>query len=537
MTWREGTSQWAAELACAIEALEAGQAVVFPTDTVYGVGVSVRHTSSPQVIFDVKQRDQDKPVAWLVGSPDALREFGREVPPEALELAQAHWPGALTIIVKASQAVPPAFQSAEGTIGLRMPANATALALVKAAGPLATSSANISGDRAPRDYADLDSRLLAEVPVALRGNMPGSGLASTVIDCSQRSIRVVRQGDITCGNPSGESPRPKEVLMSGEIYTVPFSYASNDGKSTVSAKLWTTMDFGSPDEPGEATPKGVIQIIHGMAEYIDRYDDLARYMVERGFVVCAEDHIGHGATASSPEEYGHMPINGGKDILLSDVHALYEKVHECFPGVPYIMYGHSMGSFIARCYIARYGDDLAACVLTGTGNVPAEMSKLGRTLARTLARMRGETYRSKLIDNMGAGAYGKQIENARTDLDWLSTDEAVVDAYIEDEKCGFMFTVGGYATLLDLTAECVTPECAAQVPKTLPILLASGDKDPVGDMGEGVRAAAQLLRFAGVRLVQLKLYPDMRHEIHNEKDHEQVYDDIVSWVEKVLAED
>ncbi len=323
--------------------------------------------------------------------------------------------------------------------------------------------------------------------------------------------------------------------MSGKLFTVPFSYVSHDGKSRVNAKLWTSDEFGSPEQPGPETPKAVIQIVHGMAEYIDRYDDLAAYLVNRGFVVCAEDHIGHGKTAAGPHEFGHMPVKGGKDILLADVHALRCKVAECFPSVPYVLYGHSMGSFIARCYIARYGEGLAACVLSGTGNVAEGLSKLGRTLARGIAAVRGETYRSKLIDGMGAGAYGKQIEGARTELDWLSTDDAVVDAYIADPLCGFMFTVGGYSTLLDLTAECVTPACAAKVPKELPLLLVAGDGDPVGDMGKGVQAAAQLYRDAGVDSVECKLYEGMRHEIHNEIGHEGVYDDVASWIESKIA--
>ena len=205
-----------------------------------------------------------------------------------------------------------------------------------------------------------------------------------------------------------------------------------------------------------------------------------------------------------------------------------------YPDVPYIVYGHSMGSFIARAYIARYGDGLAACVLSGTGNVPAALSKGGRALARMLASMKGEKYRSPFIDGMGAGAYGKQIPNARTPLDWLSTDEAVVDAYIADDLCGFMFTVGGYSTLLDLTAEVVTPACAAKVPKDLPIFLVAGDGDPVGEMGKGVQAAAQLLRDAGIERVDVKIYEGMRHEIHNEIGHEQVYDDIASWIEDAI---
>ena len=324
--------------------------------------------------------------------------------------------------------------------------------------------------------------------------------------------------------------------MASQIFTVPYSYVSHDGVSRINAKVWSAAAFGSPDTPGEKRPAGVVQIVHGMAEYIDRYDELAAYLVERGFVVCAEDHIGHGHTAQGPSEYGHMPAHGGKDILLGDVHTLRRKVSECYPGVPYVMYGHSMGSFIVRSYLARHGDGLAAAVLSGTGNVAAAMSKLGRSLARTLAAVRGERHRSKLIDNMGAGAYGKQIEGARTPLDWLSTDPAVVDAYIADELCGFMFTVGGYATLLDLTAEVVTPECAANVPKDLPLLFVAGDGDPVGEMGKGVRAAAQLYRDAGVAQVDEKIYAGMRHEIHNEFGREQVYDDVATWIECQVRE-
>ena len=320
-------------------------------------------------------------------------------------------------------------------------------------------------------------------------------------------------------------------MADSTLFSIPLDFASHDGKTRINAKLWTSSEFGEGGESAPAKPKAVIQVVHGMAEHIDRYDDLAKSLVRRGFIVCAEDHIGHGHSAANASEYGHMPAHGGKDILLRDVHTLYRMVSELFPSVPYVLYGHSMGSFITRAYIVRYGDELSACVLSGTGNVAAALSKGGRTLARILASVRGETYRSKFIDNLGAGAYGKQIENARTPLDWLSTDKEVVDAYIADERCGFMFTVGGYSTLLDLMAEIVSPECAARVPKNLPILLVAGDGDPVGEMGKGVRAAAQLLRDAGVKLVDEKIYPGMRHEIHNEIGFEQVYEDIMSWIE------
>ena len=325
--------------------------------------------------------------------------------------------------------------------------------------------------------------------------------------------------------------------MSESMFTVPFDYVSHDGKTRIKAKLWTNAAFGSPEEPGPEKPKAIVQFVHGMSEYVDRYEDYAEYLVDRGFMVCGEDHVGHGDSVSSPDEYGHIPMNGGKDILIGDVHTLHRIIARCYPGVPYVLYGHSMGSFITRAYIARYGDELSACVLSGTGNVAPALSKAGRGLARFIASIKGERYHSKLIDGMGAGAYGKKIPDARTPFDWLSTKDTLVDAYISDPLCGFMFTVGGYATLLDLTGEIATPEWAGEVPDDLPILLIAGDGDPVGDMGEGVKATTQLLRDAGVQRVDEIIYPGMRHEIHNEVGNKKVYEDVIAWIEEVVGVD
>lgn len=183
------------ELEKAITALKQGQPVVLPTDTVYGLGVAVRYAASPQAIYDIKQRVAGKPIAWLVDSPEALDVFGKDVPSEARALAASHWPGALTIIVKASSFVPSAFIPASGTIGLRMPASAEALELIRAVGPIATSSANLSGGDDPRMFEDIDGRLLERAAASVRGAHPGSGTASTVLDFSQGDMRVVRQGD------------------------------------------------------------------------------------------------------------------------------------------------------------------------------------------------------------------------------------------------------------------------------------------------------------------------------------------------------
>ena len=178
-----------------IAALKAGHAAIFPTDTVYGLGVAVRYAQSPQEVFDLKRRDSSKPVAWLVGGVEDLDRYGVNVSDEARRLVEESWPGALTVIVEASDEVPRAFQSQQGTIGLRMPANETVLALIREVGPLATSSANFSGAPVPRSFADIDSELLGAV-ASLEDATPGSGTASTVIDCSQGKTVVIRQGGI-----------------------------------------------------------------------------------------------------------------------------------------------------------------------------------------------------------------------------------------------------------------------------------------------------------------------------------------------------
>jgi len=175
------------------EALLRGEAVVFPTDTVYGLGVAVRSVESPQVLYDIKRRDPGKPIAWLVGSVDALNEFGRNVPHYAYEAAQAHWPGPLTLVVEASDEVPCAFRSESGTIALRMPDNATALALIHAVGsPIATTSANVSGSKASAKFDDIDPLLLSEVRIAVCDDAAKSGIASVVLDCTGSQPRVIR---------------------------------------------------------------------------------------------------------------------------------------------------------------------------------------------------------------------------------------------------------------------------------------------------------------------------------------------------------
>ncbi len=306
--------------------------------------------------------------------------------------------------------------------------------------------------------------------------------------------------------------------------TETIQFASADGRSAVDARLWM---------PSSAAPVAIVQLVHGMAEHIDRYADFARFLTEAGIGVCAENHIGHGATAPTAEELGHMPPDG-KRILIADVHALRTSVQETYAGVPYFLFGHSMGSFITRAYLARHGEGLAGAVICGTGNQPLALSRAGHALAMLLCHLKGADYRSPLLDSMGAGGFARAIENPRTPLDWISVDPAVVDAYLADEMCGQMFSVGAYATLTSLTGEVVTLECARRVPPQLPLLFIAGAQDPVGDCGKGVKAAADLARKAGSRDVRLTLYEGMRHEILNEPEKACVYQDVLAWLKEQL---
>lgn len=301
-------------------------------------------------------------------------------------------------------------------------------------------------------------------------------------------------------------------------------FASHDGASRIHALLW------QPDKR-TAVPRGIVQIVHGMAEHIDRYEPFARYLVSQGFVVCANDHVGHGKSVQDEVDLGHLPLNGGNEVLIEDVHELRGLAASRFAStVPYVMFGHSMGSFVTRSYLTRHGEGLAAAVLCGTGHQPRLLSRAGNMLSRAIAASKGERYRSTFVDSLGAGAFSKAIADARTDLDWISTDPAVVDEYIADPACGQMFTVGGYATLTSLTLEATDASRAGLVPHELPLLFIAGAEDPVGDCGVGAKRAVAQYRAAGVESVDLRLYEGMRHEILNEPDKERVYADVEQWL-------
>lgn len=298
-------------------------------------------------------------------------------------------------------------------------------------------------------------------------------------------------------------------------------YPSTTGVADIFARSW------EPANPAHV--KAVFQIAHGMAEHGERYCAFAQYLCEKGFAVYVNDHIGHGQSVSSREDYGYFGERDGWLGMVNDCKLLTDIARAEHPGKPVIFFGHSMGSFIARLYAEKYGTDLAGAVFCGTsGTNPA--SGVGILLAKVIAKSRGSRHRSELIHKVAFSSYNKKIKQPRTSNDWLTRDEAVVDAYQADEGCGFIFTAAGFADMFQLLQAVSGQSWYENLRRDLPLLLISGQMDPVGSYGKGVRQVEKDLRASGHEILQTILYPEDRHEILNELDRDRVYADIAQWV-------
>lgn len=277
--------------------------------------------------------------------------------------------------------------------------------------------------------------------------------------------------------------------------------------------------------------RAIVQISHGMAEHAGRYERFARALTKAGYGVYANDHRGHGHTASG-EDHGYLADRGGFDLLVEDMGAVTRAIRAEYPDLPIILFGHSMGSLLARLYAARHVAPIDALILSGTAGDPGPLGLVGRGLAAVQGRIQGKRHISGLLDTLVFGQYNSAFKPARTESDWLSRDEAEVDAYVADPLCGNVFTAGFYQDLLGGVAEVVKPETAASVHNDLPILLFGGDQDPVGDNGKGVVATADQYRTGGSTDLTCKLYPEGRHEMLNEINRDDVMADIVHWLNR-----
>lgn len=284
----------------------------------------------------------------------------------------------------------------------------------------------------------------------------------------------------------------------------------------------------------KANSKAVIQIAHGMAEHKERYDEFATFLAENGYAVFVHDHLGHGESVDSKENLGFFGEEDGWKNLVNDCYTITQYAREIFPGKPVVLFGHSMGSFVARAYCQMYDMTLDAAIFCGTsGNNPA--AGMGIKLADMIARSKGAKHRSEFINSVAFGTYNKKFKPQRTAFDWLSSDNDEVDKYVADEFCGFTFTVCGFRDLFSVLKYVSGKNWYKTVRKSLPILMVSGDADPVGEFGKGVKQVASDLKNTGHN-VELKLYKGSRHEILNDFDRKTVMEDVLFWLDENVAE-
>lgn len=285
-------------------------------------------------------------------------------------------------------------------------------------------------------------------------------------------------------------------------------------------------------KPLKPSVKGVIQISHGMCEYIDKYDDFIQHIASKGFAVIGHDHIGHGDSVNKLEDHGFFGSKDGYKSMIEDLRKVTDIAKERYPGKPLYLLGHSMGSLIARCYSAKFGNELAGLILCGTVG-PQPLAKAGIKFADLLAEQKGEKYRSRMLYNMALDYANIRFLPARTRYDWVSSDETQIQRHLKDERADFVFTVKGFSDLFHLVNLANSEMVIKTVPKDLKIIFMSGEDDPIGENGHGVKRVFELYNKIGLSNVEMKLYPEKRHELLKEKNKDEVFNDIYNWIEKI----
>ena len=302
-------------------------------------------------------------------------------------------------------------------------------------------------------------------------------------------------------------------------------YKSKNKKTEIYVKMWI------PD--GE--PRAVVQIVHGMIEHIRRYDEFAEFLVSKGFLVVGHDHLGHGWSVNSTEEWGYFSDDPSR-TLVRDIHQLRVNMKKRYPDLPYFILGFSMGSYLIRRYLADYGSGISGVIIMGTGHVSPALARFGVDFTKLYALFKGWNHRSLLVKAMMYNRSYSQYDmtNRNPEKSWLSTDPQVLINALEDPACRFNFTLNGYLGLFETVAFACSMKNVERIPKNLPVLIVSGEKDPVGGLGKGVIRFSRMCNKAGLTDKKLKLYGGDRHEILHERDKEVVFEDILNWMEAHL---
>lgn len=300
-------------------------------------------------------------------------------------------------------------------------------------------------------------------------------------------------------------------------------YLSTNGENEIFATIW---------QAEQAKPMAILQISHGMAEFIQRYHEFAEFLTKNGFLVVGNDHLGHGRSVGHPENYGYFSDGNSKDYVVEDVKQLHDSIKEKYPDLPYFILGHSMGSFIVRNYLQKYGHTVDGAILMGTSGPKPELEFL-LPILKILNRIAPHK-RNTLIDQLAFGKFKTYFSENDSEFNWLSQNQENVAWYEEHPQTGFTFTNNGFFTLFSLLHAGTKNGWTSTIPKDLPILVISGEDDPVGDMGKGVRRVFRELEEAGFHDSAFCSYPNMRHEILMEDNASLVYSDILDWLSRHL---
>ena len=298
-------------------------------------------------------------------------------------------------------------------------------------------------------------------------------------------------------------------------------FPSSDGKTKLHGVIW---------EP-DCAPRAIVQIAHGMVEYVERYEAFAAFLNEQGILVAGNDHLGHGWSYTKERNKGYFAEEKGDIVPLQDLHRLTLLMQKKYPDIPYFLFGHSMGSFFARRYLCMYPNEIDGAIICGTGWQPKAVLEGALAIVKAGKLLKGDHRRCKIVDALAFGSMNQHFEPAKTSKDWLSRNTDAVEKYIADERCGFIFTLNGYRTLFRNMLLAQDMELLQRMDEDLPVLFISGEDDPVGDFGKGVKKAVNAFRTSGMENVECILYPECRHELINELNKDEIFQDVLEWLE------
>lgn len=303
-----------------------------------------------------------------------------------------------------------------------------------------------------------------------------------------------------------------------------FTFTANDGLA-LHVYRWL---------PSDAQPHAVLQIAHGMAEHAGRYARLAEAFTNAGYAVYAHDHRGHGKSVPRGEAPGHMANRNGWNKAVDDVYHINRHIAGAHPGLPIILLGHSMGSFMSQQFLYEHPFEVAGVALSGSNGKPPPLAQAGRVVTRAERQRLGKEGKSELVQNLSFGEYNKAFVPNRTEFDWLSRDNAEVDKYVADPLCGFICSIQMWVDMLDALDSLSSATNQRRIPRDKPVYVFSGSSDPVGEMGRGVQRLVAAYRAAGLRDVTCRLYAQARHEILNETNRDEVTGDLLQWCNNVI---